>query len=160
MSQAAMSAASDGSQMRSGSHMPRGMLAESCPSRRPNESICPRRSACDKHRQDRVVIRAAQISIRPAVTSSRRRCNVFRMPRGEPIDERSAGVQIDRQRRIIGQRLDQRQITIAIDAFVDRIQIADRLMLVQHQHEAQRVVMAKSVSRVGCDNALAMRTNT
>ena len=61
------------------------------------------------------------------------------MPGREPIDKRSTDVQINRQGRKLGQRLQQRQIGVAIDIFVDRFQIADRLMLVQHQHEAQGV---------------------
>jgi hypothetical protein len=58
---------------------------------------------------------------------------------GEPIKKRTARVQVDQQRGVIGQRLDQRQITVAIDAFIDCVQISDRLMLVQDQDKAQAI---------------------
>ena len=58
----------------------------------------------------------------------------------EPIDERAADVQVDRQRRVIAERFQQRQIAISVNAVVNGIEIANRLVLVQHQDETQAMV--------------------
>ena len=66
------------------------------------------------------------------------------MPPDEPVEQRPARVQVDGQGRVVGQGLDQWQVAIAIDALADLIEIADRLMLMQGEHEAESIVHSRN----------------
>ena len=53
------------------------------------------------------------------------------MPRRQPFHQRAAGVQRDRQVRVLLEDIEKRAVAVLVRLLEDAVEIADRLMVVQ-----------------------------
>ena len=79
------------------------------------------------------------ISIRPAATSSRQAVEIVAVVRVQPLHQRAAGVQPHLQLRIALEDVEKRPVAVLVRLLEDVVEVADRLMVVQDEDEADGV---------------------
>ena len=76
------------------------------------------------------------ISIRPARDQLGQPIDVLGVLGVEPLHQRAAGVQGDLQRLVAGEHVEERPVAVLVGLLEDVVEIADRLVVVQGQDEA------------------------
>ena len=101
--------------------------------------IWPMRSRVEIIGRIGFVERAADDLDPPGRRQHRQPVDVFRMPRDEPLHQRAAGVQRDRQVRVLFEHVEERLVAVLVRLFEDAVEVADWLMVVEYEDESQRV---------------------
>ena len=107
------------------------------------------------HRQDRLVKRPADDLDPPRGDMAGQPIEIFRMMRVEPFHQRAAGVQRDPHVRILLEHIEKRPIAVLIGLLENAVEIADRLMIVQGEDEANH---GRIGSEVGGRSSLVCRS--
>ena len=72
---------------------------------------------------------------------------IFRMMRVQPFHQRPAGVQRDPQMGILLEQVEEQPVAVLIRLLEDAVEIADRLVIVQGEDEANRLCMGSWQAR-------------
>ncbi len=77
--------------------------------------------------------------MRPCGGQLRQAIDIFRMVRVEPFHQRAAGVQGDPQRLVAAEDVEKRQVAVLVGLLENVVEIADGLMIVEGQDQADGV---------------------
>ena len=91
------------------------------------------------HRQDRLEIRPAEDLDPPLLDQLGQPVHVFGMMRGQPFHQRAAGVQRHLQRLVAAEDFQERAVAVVERLLEDVVEIADGLVVVQGQNEADAI---------------------
>ena len=101
------------------------------------------------HRQDRLVERAADDFDSPGRHMPGQPVEIFGMMGVEPFQQRPAGVQGDPQVRKLLEQIEKQAITVLIRLLEHAVEVADGLVIVQSEDEANRLRHADTLARRG-----------